>query len=159
MLCDRASQVHAYHDGEMPAEQVRSVEAHLRDCPDCRELLGELRKLSTMVFAAPMADISSATLRRLTDKAWYREQDRGVLRISSWMTGIAAAVLIGATLFWPGSTTGPGNTPVATNFPQTSTTTWEVAAVMPPAEPSDEPVSDVMLTAQWMANDLAPAER
>lgn len=146
MACEKYAQVHAYHDGELPAEEVAAVEAHIRECADCRELLGELRRLHTLIYAAPMAEWSAHAAQRVADKTWHREQDRGVLRITAWMTGLAAAILVATTLFWPAN---------AHNEIAVSAASWQVAAVMPPADP-DEPVSEVVLAAQWMANDLAP---
>ena len=39
MACDKTDLVHAYHDGELPADQRAAMEEHLRVCEQCRELL------------------------------------------------------------------------------------------------------------------------
>src|SRR5262245_42008312 len=100
MICDRSSQVHLYHDGELPAGERDSLEAHIRSCPECRELLAELRGISRMVLAAPLPEMPGDVMQRLRD-ARYVLPDSGVLRIAGWLTAAAAAVLMTALLYFP----------------------------------------------------------
>lgn len=46
----------AYLDGELPAVQSRQVEAHLDDCPACRQRLEQRRGLSLLLAGAPGAN-------------------------------------------------------------------------------------------------------
>jgi anti-sigma factor RsiW len=47
--------IDAYLDDEMPASQQRHAEAHLANCPACRELLAQRRSLSSLLQEAPPA--------------------------------------------------------------------------------------------------------
>jgi anti-sigma factor RsiW len=146
MHCSQAANVHAYHDGELAAVQVASIESHLNDCADCRELLADLRQMSQLVATAPLVDMPPFAMKRM-QQAWWAAQDRGVLRIASWLTAAAAAVIFAAVMFSP-SDRGDTNT------------NWQVAALTPPTEFVDEPQqNEVIDAAQWIANDLALAMR
>jgi len=81
MNCDRLTQVHAYHDGELPAEQRAALEAHMRACAECSELLGELQNVSRMLAAAPILEMSPEVRARL-EQSWWASRDRGVLRVA-----------------------------------------------------------------------------
>jgi hypothetical protein len=150
MSCDRLALVHAYHDDALAPSARVALEAHLDECADCRELLRDLRGLSNLIAAAPLVSMSPEAMARLS-QSWRAARDRGLLRISSWLTGAAAAVLVGALLLWPDRNGGVGPT-VATVSAQAPA--WETAAVMPPLE-SDENVPEVVTLATWMANDLS----
>ena len=147
MSCDRSAEVHAYYDGEMPRQQRATFEAHLADCADCRQVLAELRKVSELIAAAPLAEMSPMALARL-QQSWFAAKDRGVMRIAGWLTAVAASILIAALLLWK----RPGD-----EVPVRVASSWQTAAVMPPAETQhDEASSDLVVVAQWMANDLSP---
>jgi predicted anti-sigma-YlaC factor YlaD len=154
MSCDRFAQVHAYHDDALAPSDRVAVEAHLEGCADCRALLSDLRGLSNLIAAAPLAALSPAAMARLS-RSLRATRDQGILRITSWLTATAAAVLVGALLLWPdragtGAGTGGGTTAItiATNGPA-----LETVAIMPPE--SEDAVPEVITLAQWMANDLS----
>jgi len=149
MSCDKAAQIHAYHDGELSPTERGAVEAHLRDCGDCAELLADLRRVSALVAAAPMENLSPIAMARL-EKSFYAARDRGVLRVASWLTAAAAGVLFGTLLTW----SEPMNETVTT---ASAAPAWQTVAVMPPPDDADD-VPELVLAAQWMANDLSPAE-
>ena len=49
-------------DGELPAEQVQTLRAHLRTCPDCRHVYDDFLSLQTAVrdaAADPPADLAA----------------------------------------------------------------------------------------------------
>jgi anti-sigma factor RsiW len=146
MTCDKAAQIHAYHDGELLPAQRAAIEAHLRTCVDCAALLADLRRVSALVANAPMERISPIALARL-ERSFYAARDRGVLRVASWLTAAAAAVLLFTMLMIPSEQPGGDAT--------VSAAAWQTIAVMPPADEADEPVPELVLAAQWMANDLA----
>jgi anti-sigma factor RsiW len=153
MSCDRNAQVHAYHDDALaPASRVE-LEAHLESCTDCRALLADLRSLSNLIAAAPLATMSPEAMARLS-KSWRAARDRGLMRITSWLTAAAAAVLIGALLLYTDRTTTP-NTTIATGHGNGDpvAASWETVALMPPTETEDN-VPEIVL-ATWMANDLS----
>ena len=145
MTCDKAAQIHAYHDGELPPAERIAIDAHLNGCASCAELLADLRRVSERVATAPMANLSPIAMARL-EKSFYAASDRGVLRVASWLTAAAAAVLVAVSL-WPVK-------PVETTAIVSTPSPWQTFAVMPPADASDD-VPEVVAVAQWMANDLS----
>jgi anti-sigma factor RsiW len=157
MSCDRAAQVHAYHDRQLGPATCEAFELHLAQCAECAALLGELRAISRAIVAAPLPAVASNINERLYD-AWYVAQQRGVLRMSSWLTGAAAAVLVGALLLTPKgnpSNDNPG-VAVATNAQQQlQQATWEAVALMPPPERLSDRPDEYVELAQWIATDLS----
>ncbi|HYO09339.1 MAG TPA: zf-HC2 domain-containing protein [Tepidisphaeraceae bacterium] len=150
MSCQQGTDIQAYHDGELSPDRVASVEAHLAGCGDCRALLADLGALAAMVRSAPLAPAPAGAVQRLADRAWNYERDRGVMRISAWLTGVAAAVLVGSMLYWPtvGASSGDGNAQAS------AASAWQTSALMPPAD-AGEDVPDVVIAAQWIASDLS----
>jgi anti-sigma factor RsiW len=146
VFCNQSQNVHAYHDGELSPEQRVSIEAHLKTCDECAKLLADLRQLTVMLSAAPMAEIPADTLAHLREVR-YINPDAAILRIAGWLTAAAAAVLLAALPFWPGSESIEANT---------TTSLIETVAVNPPAEnASDETRSEAVADAQWMADTLS----
>ncbi len=128
------------------------MESHLKDCADCLEWLADLRRLSDLVASAPLAAMSPESMARLS-AGWRAARDRGLLRITRWLTAAAAGILFGTLLFWPDHPGGAGQN-IAASEP-----VWETVAVMPPPIESDDSLPDVVVLAQWMANDLSYGER
>jgi anti-sigma factor RsiW len=149
MICDRSTQVHAYHDGELPADQVAAFEEHLQTCAECRELLAALRAMSQRVAAAPMVEISDIAIQRLRQQR-YVMPDAGVMRIAGWLTAAAAAVLIAALPMWHRE--GSVNPSVA------SADVLDMVAVSPPSD-GEGTQHEVVALAQWMRDDLSVSER
>jgi len=145
-------QIHAYYDGELAPTARAAVETHLTECADCRELLADLRSVSQLVTTAPMAQITPQAMKRM-QQAWWAAQDRGVLRIASWLSAVAAAVIFAAVIFSPSQRP---DTTVAT-----AGLNWQMVALTPPTPVEDEPQQqdEVIDAAQWIANDLALAMR
>src|SRR5687768_12217893 len=139
--------IHAYHDGELPADRRAAVEAHVNACDPCGALLADLRRMSQLVAAAPMADLPPHAMKRM-QQAWWAAQDRGVRRIAGWLTAAAAAVIFAAVILSPSQR--PESSP-----------SFQLATLMPPAESpeQDEPQNEVIDAAQWIANDIALAMR
>jgi anti-sigma factor RsiW len=148
MTCQRSSQVHAYHDGELDATRRAVVEAHLERCDECRRLLEELKDLAALIGEAEVGEASGEAMARF-EGAWGEARERGVMRIGAWLSGVAAALLVGALLTMPH---GSGAAPVKPGL-------WEAMAVTPPAETQGEGNSDLVQVAQWMADDLSVGGR
>ena len=144
MSCRREGQVHRCHDGELPAAERESLEAHLRECVECRQVQAELRRLSELVSRAALAEMPTSLVGRVGG-SWPAARDRGVFRLASWMTGAAAAVFIGAVLVRHVSWTDVALRPAI----------WETVAVTPPVDVPEEPNADLVVMAQWMADDLS----
>ena len=148
MTCDRTAQVHAYHDGQLGPAGRADFEDHLAGCDACAQLLGELRGVSRLVSTAPLPRVSGARAQRYYS-AWDVSRQRGVLRISSWLTGAAAAVLVGSLVLWPKPDV---NTATAVNE---SSVAWETVAVMPPPERGADRPDEFIELAEWIAEDLS----
>jgi hypothetical protein len=81
--------------------------------------------------------------------AWNVSRQRGLLRISSWLTAAAAAVLVGSLVLWPKTRV---NAPAAQ---ADAGGAWEAVAVMPPPERGSDRPDKFIELAQWMAEDLS----
>jgi len=144
MTCEKAAEVHAYHDGELAESRARALEAHMSACAECRDLLEDLRRMSRLFNNAVFPQMSDAAMARLQG-AWSEASERALLRITSWMTGVAAALLVGALLVWSGVRNEASNRPVAA----------DPVVLATAAEPPGEPNSELIQVAQWMADDLS----
>jgi len=144
MTCEKAAEVHAYHDGELDEFRGRALEAHLRECPACQGLSDELRGLSRLFNGATFPQMSEATMARL-EGAWSEVSERALLRITSWMTGVAAALLVGALLVWSSVRNETSGKAVAA----------DPVVLATAAEPPGEANSELIQVAQWMADDLS----
>ena len=147
MRCDKTAQIQAYYDSELPSADQAAMRLHLQSCADCQAELAELKQLSELVAAAPMAELPPEAMARLQSNFRHVISDRGVMRIASWLTAAAAAVLFAAMLM-----NRPTNTEVVQNV-----TTWQTEAVMPPPE-QPSTTGEMVAVAQWMASDLAPGD-
>jgi anti-sigma factor RsiW len=146
MSCEHAQHVQAFYDAQLPAAMHEQVDNHIRSCGECAELLAELRQMSQLIAAAPMAEMPPALMKRL-EQAWWASRDRGVLHLAEWLTAAAACVLIGALIFLhPNQSAAPAQA-----------ASLQAIAVMPPGEARDEPSSSSpeLVLAEWMANDLS----
>jgi len=155
MPCETKNRLQAYYDGELSSAERAAIEIHLAQCEQYRQALAELRQVSGLISAAPLPAIPPAATIRFY-AAWDDAQafrDRSVLRIASWLTAVAAAILVGGliSLNWPNSNR---NTPGRIGQ-------WETVAVLPPAEVSAESGSTTELfrVAQWQADDLAVGDK
>jgi anti-sigma factor RsiW len=146
MSCDRFSQVHAYHDGQLGPAEKATLESHFAECAECAELLRELRGVTRLIAAGSLPDVTTPTSRYY--QAWnLARQRRSVLRISGWLTGAAAAVLVGSLVLWPRAST--------TETAQANIAAWEVAALMPPPDQRGDRPDELIELAQWLSDDLS----
>jgi anti-sigma factor RsiW len=152
MRCDDVQLLHAYHDGQLAPAARADVETHLQNCAECAALLEELRAVSRLVREAPLPEVGKVDASRLYE-AWAASPQRGLLRIASWMTAAAAAVLVGSLVLWPhGRNQNVPNSSIAS-----AASSWEVPALMPPPaaeRPLDRP-DELVEVAEWMADDLS----
>ncbi len=142
--CDKTQLIHRYHDGELTPAERQVVEAHVAECRSCRELLADLKRLTGFIRTASLVDMPQEAMPAIP-RLRRTASDAGVLRIASWMTATAAAVLVAAILSAPADRLERSDQPAS----------WETVAVTPPSELQGEPAnSDLVVLAQWMADDL-----
>lgn len=146
MACTRTHQTRQYYDAELPIDQRADFEAHLAACEACRRELDELKAVSSILAEARPAEMPPGLRERLYASG-KSVSERGVLRLAGWLTGAAAAVLVGGLLNWHSHNDG-ASMPGAT---------WATVAVMPTAEVQTETSSELVV-AQWMADDLSSLE-
>ncbi len=89
-------------NGTLEGDQLAFVEAHLRDCAQCRSELAWLRGLNAACIAASASPQAAGAARRLgsaleTPPAALRWRAR---RARTWTLGVAAAALIAVGSAW-----------------------------------------------------------
>jgi anti-sigma factor RsiW len=62
---DMETMISPYLDGDLSASEHAAVEAHLRDCPRCREMLALLREVNASLRNFPEVEISPDLQQRL----------------------------------------------------------------------------------------------
>ena len=118
MVCEHSSRVElsGYADGELGEEQGRWWDAHLAECPRCREALARLQGLREQLRSRlPPREPSSAfrdDLRRLI-RAERGRGGRTIGNRAAWRTGLAATLLFATGLGVGHLTTRGGQVTVA----------------------------------------------
>ena len=148
MTCDRLDQVEAFHDGELSAADSAELAQHMQQCGACSARLDELRRWTMRLNEAPLPELPTGAIDRLY-RVYRRSSDRAVLKVASWMTAAAAALLLGALWWRPARVSGERPAPAM----------WESIAVMPPGESQGDAASELVQVAQWMADDFSGGRR
>lgn len=91
--CKHSRFLSAYHDGELPSEECRRLEDHLRECPACARELERLKSLSRLFAAAPMPEMPADALERVHRRV-AAARNGVVMRMAEVFTAAAAAVLV-----------------------------------------------------------------
>jgi anti-sigma factor RsiW len=93
-----------YLDGELSAADGQAVEAHLSDCPECRELLGLLSEVHASLQTIPELEVSSRLQERLLAiperKSQFRTTLEFLIRPSLQPVLAAATVLLTVLSFY-----------------------------------------------------------
>ena len=75
-------------DGELSPKESDRVEAHLQECPPCREKASQLGLLCKALDALPACPVSEKKFTRQIMAAWKNEsKDMGLFRLSEWRKG------------------------------------------------------------------------
>ena len=99
------AQLHAYVDGELEPTAMTVANAHLGQCPECRNRVARERRFRQVLRGQPR-DSASVELRAEL-RARVRRAAR-VVAIRLWLVGAAAAaVVLLAVSLWPGLRPGP----------------------------------------------------
>lgn len=145
--CSNIPLVSAYHDGQLDPSRQADLERHLRTCSECAAELEQLQRLSSLIAQRPAGlELSNDALKHLHE---HVEQltDRSILRFAELLSGVAAAVLLVATL-WAARPANVSAEPVVA---------WDQAAVMlQPSQVSSSPAP--IRTVTWMVSELTPEQ-
>lgn len=144
MGCERAPEIHCYHDGELSSAERDQTQAHLRDCAECRLLHSELTGLSALLSRVARAAAPESLMLELR-RTREATQERMVIRMAGWLTAAAAAIILGALVTWPTAAREPADTP----------SQYQIMAALVPSDVITEGSSDRMLLAQWMADEFS----
>ena len=144
--CEHNGKISAYHDGELPMEECRDLEEHIRSCPACAQELEQLGSVSRLFAAAEMPEMPSDVVERLHSRIGSVREVL-VLRMAERLMTAAATLLVVCTVWlW--------QTGKVQDFGTERLEDWEIAAVSARADAPAEASAEEML-AQWMASDLA----
>jgi len=66
MACEHfTDRLSEYLEKTLPAEELRQVDAHIRECPECRELLDLMREAEAALSGLPELEVPTTLLKRL----------------------------------------------------------------------------------------------
>jgi anti-sigma factor RsiW len=173
--CDEQT-LSAYADGELSGGGRATVEAHLRECAECRGILEQIRESSRMLREYPFDDLRDEELAH-AHAAIDDASDRPILRLGFSLGVIAASVLI-VSCAWLYELRGdnrpdlpqqvvtrvaPPIAPNAPNAPNAPAPQWERMAMTLRADPLPHPGDDTSRfadakLADFMLDSLAPRE-
>jgi anti-sigma factor RsiW len=155
----------AYLDHELDPRSERSVEAHLRQCPDCAQELRSLTQISDWASNPPIeADLTPGELAEIHDVV---DESAGRDRILRWcgVAGVIAASILVISGAWLAALPD-GPTAMHANLPLARATTpeesWEELATTLQVQPNTDlagqtdhalRVADARF-ADWMLNSL-----
>ena len=91
--CEFETRLNAYHDNELSPADRAMVEQHLNSCADCRVALAEMAEVSAVFASNVPAGLSQIGQHRL-HKNVDRQLERGLVRLSWALSGIAAAIVV-----------------------------------------------------------------
>jgi anti-sigma factor RsiW len=96
--CEYTNRIEAYHDGEVVGDARAAIEAHLLSCNGCSAELARLDALSSLLAKSIQPKLSQMSLHRLHRQV-DAAMDSGLLRLGWTMSGIAAGLLLVASVW------------------------------------------------------------
>ena len=142
--CDHAQDAHAYYDNELPGEQRRAFEAHLRTCETCAGEIARLKALSRLLVEARAPTLPPDAVQRLHDKAPL-VKERVILTLAARLAAAAMVVIAVCAGLLATGIGGRGASAAAIQ-------TWELTAVRP--ESAAAATSEGQM-AKWILTDLS----
>ena len=121
--------IHAWLDGELPADQARAVEEHVRDCRTCADAVAEARGLvaaSSRILGA-LDDVPAKVIPQLPVR-----KTRPMWRAAPWVTGIAAVLVAAVVLRTGNDSTAMMSDPMEARVADFADTQAAGVAVQPP---------------------------
>lgn len=96
--CPYIHRIDAYHDGAMGEHEADWTAEHLLTCPACAERLRQIRAIGDVITSSPSDPMPAMAKERLR-QAVADAVDRGPTRFAWELTGLAASVLIAASIW------------------------------------------------------------
>lgn len=114
----------AFHDGELRGNELAAVEAHCKQCAECRNELTALAETTALLAAAPTPELSRTVWHRVKPNRSREPRFRPVFAFAAGAAGVVLGILIGpiqmtataedetttrfaSATFWEGGTTAP----------------------------------------------------
>jgi anti-sigma factor RsiW len=144
--CERARQLSAYYDGELPEDEQNAMRQHLLECPFCRQELRVLKATSGFLREGAKIPVPERLRARLHKPGRY-VREVVVLRVARRLTAMAAAVLLVAGVWLSQTTAGSASGTVLLQD-------WERAAVAPSLDWAEQTAEEELL-AHWIVADLS----
>jgi anti-sigma factor RsiW len=122
--CSYEKWLGSYHDGQLSEPQQREIAAHVATCHSCASELRQLSELTRLIASAPRPAISQIAMARLHHGV-DAISARSLLRLTQALSGIAAAMLVAASLWLTQARPTPGT------VVDSASSSWESAALAP----------------------------
>lgn len=159
--CSHTAQIAEYLDNELSAQQSAQIKAHLPDCKDCQEELQQLQNLSEIFKTASLPTLRPLALEQIhqhldehIDIQLRLQAEKGPLKLASWLTAVAAVVLVACSIQLILVQSNVGNTNNTSEF--APSLAWETTtAMLNQRNPADPAVSDEHSLAAWIISDLS----
>ena len=87
--CERNSEVHPFHDGELPEEKRISLEGHLPVCASCAHELETLRRMSQWIGAG-----NTRPAAQLNPRIAELRSVQSAYRLELGLIGMAATIML-----------------------------------------------------------------
>lgn len=144
--CKHSRMLNAFHDAELPEDQCRDLEKHIRQCPSCAQELERIRSLSALLAKALTAEMPAEALRRL-HQSLGSIRERVMLRVAEVFSLAAAIVLVvcSAWLWHAGK---------VQEFDADSVAAWETTAVTLKVEDTSPAYAEEQF-AGWILDSLS----
>ncbi len=94
MTNDQRQKLAAYHDGELSAAESQDIERWLAGDPEAASELARLRDMSAIFQSADRPELHAKDLAAFHERIDDQAEQFMALRISRWITGAAAAVVV-----------------------------------------------------------------
>ena len=98
MNCETESRLSAYYDGELAPAERAVLGSHLLSCGDCRAALAAMRETSALFAGSQPQGLSQIARHRLHQNI-DRQLERGLVRLSWALSGVAAAIVVAGSLW------------------------------------------------------------
>ena len=89
----------AFHDGELASSVTSDVDAHCRQCADCRAVLADLERTDQLLTSVPMPELPRTVWPRVRPKLESEPRLRPTLGIAACAVSIVLGVLLGPVRF------------------------------------------------------------